>query len=64
MPIVSMDAAISPATSIFQGRTGTIPAVMRMIGPLQVIIGSTDVGTNQGRAQWISTPIANVIATM
>jgi hypothetical protein len=59
-----MEAATRPAASIFPGRTGTMPAVIRMIGPLQVIIGSTLDGTNQGRAQWISTPIAKVIAIM
>ena len=64
MPMVSMEAATSPASSILRGGTGTIPAVIRMMGPLQVIIGSTAVGTNQGCAQWISTPMENVIATM
>ena len=39
MPTVSIEAASKPATSIFQGGAGTIAAVMRMIGPIQVIIG-------------------------
>jgi hypothetical protein len=40
MPIESIEAASSPAMSIFAGGAGTIAANMRIIGPTQVIMGT------------------------
>ncbi len=56
MPIESIEAATSPATSIRRGFTGTMPAVIRMIGPVQVIIGWTSIGVSHDCAQCTSTP--------
>jgi hypothetical protein len=59
-----MDAAMNPAISIFHGLAGTIAAVMRMIGPIQLIIGRVSVGANEGSPQWIRTPMPNAMSTM
>ena len=40
----SIEAARNAATSIFRGSAGTIAAVMRMTGPIQLIIGRGMVG--------------------
>ena len=55
---------MNPAISIFHGSAGTIAAVMRMIGPIQVIIGLMSVGANDGSPQWIRTPMPNAMTTM
>jgi len=63
IPTESMDAARKAATAILRGSAGMIAAVMRMTGPIQVIIGAPFVLVVDTAPQWIITPRSMAVST-
>jgi hypothetical protein len=64
IPTGSIEAAMNPATSIFQGEAGMSAANMRMTGAVQVIIGRVSTGVPAGGPRWIMSPIPAAHTTM